>query len=175
MKSKLIVLFIVLSTSIGFGQTTTAVDELFDKYAYKDGFTTVYISKYMFGLFSNLDDESEEEADELKKAIKGLESIRILTVDDDYDKPLNFFKEVGDLIPFDQYQPLMVVKEKDQDLRMLLREVNGQIVEFLMLGGGSDNLLISITGKLDLESIAKISESMDIEGLQNLEKLEDRN
>ena len=171
MKKIVIILFAVFCTNLGFSQN--AIDQLFDKYAYKDGFTTVYISKYMFGLFSK-NNSSDEEADDMAKAIRGLESIRILTADSTTNLKVNFFKEFGNQIPFEQYNPLMVVKEKNQELRMLLREVDGQIVEFLMLGGGSDNLLISITGNIDLESIAKISESMDIEGLENLEKLEER-
>jgi len=171
MRKIIIFLTVIFWVNLSFGQTTP-IDELFDKYGYEDGFTTVFISKYMFQLFSKKN-VAEDDSEEMQNAISGLESIRILTMDDENpNKSINFFKEIGKQIPFAEYNMLMVVKEKDQELRMMTREQNGKIVEFLMLGGGEDNLLISILGKIDLDSIAKISESIDIEGLQNLEKME---
>ena len=173
MRGIIIFLMIVLSNNLSFAQTT-AVDNLFDKYGYEDGFTTVFISKYMFELFSKKN-VAEDDSEDMQDAISGLESIRILTMDDENENTsINFFKEIGKQIPFENYNMLMVVKEKDQELRMMTREVDGKIVEFLMLGGGNDNLLISILGKIDMESIAKISESIDIDGLKNLEKLEEK-
>ncbi len=173
MRGIIIFLIIVLSSNLSFAQTNP-IDELFDKYGYEDGFTTVFISKYMFELFSKKN-VAEDDSEEMQNAISGLESIRILTMDEENENTsINFFKEIGKQIPFENYNMLMVVKEKDQELRMMTREVNGKIVEFLMLGGGKDNLLISILGKIDMESIAKISESIDIDGLKNLEKLEEK-
>lgn len=171
-KISLIIIMVTISIGHVIAQETP-VDQLFDKYAYKDGYTTVYISKYMFGLFKDKNEENSND-DDFDEAISGLESIRILTVEDELlNKKLNFFDEVGQQIPFNQYKKLMVVKEKNQDIKMLIKEVDGHIVEFLMLGGGEDNFLISITGKIDLKSISKISESMDIEGLENIDKLEE--
>lgn len=46
------------------------------------------------------------------------------------------------------------------------------ITEFLMIGGGKDNVLICITGNIDLKSISKLSKAMDIEGMENIEKVE---
>ncbi len=144
----------------------TPIDKLFDKYAYKDGFSTVFISKHMFELFAN-QDENNEDPEELKKAIVGLESIRILTIEDStLNSQINFFKEIGSQIPFDEYTTLMVVKEEDVDLRMMIKEEDGKIIEFLMLGGGDDDILISIIGTVDLNSISKISDAaMKMEGL----------
>ena len=57
------------------------VDALFDKYAGKDGFTTVYISKYMFDMFRS-DEAEDQEAEELNQVLGKLNSIKILTVED---------------------------------------------------------------------------------------------
>jgi hypothetical protein len=41
-----------------------------------------------------------------------------------------------------------------------------------MIGGGSDNVLICITGNIDLKSISKLSKAMDIEGMENIDKVD---
>ena len=145
----------------------TAVDNLFDKYAYKDGFTTVFISKDMFRLFASIKGE-DAPSEELMKAIAGLKDIKILTSETP-NVNINFFNEIGNQIPFEEYTNLMVVKEEDQEIRMMIKEKNGAINEFLMLGGGEDNILISITGDIDLKSIIQLSQTID--DLENLKKL----
>lgn len=146
------------------------VDAIFDKYAEKEGFTTVIISKYMFSLFANSD--SKNNKDDFSKIISGLESIKILSVEDSMlNTRINLYKDLMKDIPLDKYKQLMIVKEKNQDIRMMIREGNGKILEFLMIGGGVDNFVISITGSIYLESIAKLSKAMNIEGLENVDKL----
>jgi hypothetical protein len=168
MKIKILFIALILSTVIAFSQTSPA-DKLFEKYADKDGITTVSISKYMFSLFAN---KNTENNDNFQKVINGLESIRILTVDDSIlNLTINFYKEIIDEFPKDKYKELMSVKGKNQDLKMLIRENNGTITEFLMIGGGKNNMLICITGKINLASLAELSKNMNIEGLDNLEKL----
>ncbi len=150
-----------------------AVDVLFDKYAGKDGFTTVIISSKMFSLFQDM----EVEDDEFNKMMSGLESIRILATDETMDdKTINFYDEVMKDLNENDYEELMVVKEKDQDVKFLIKERNGRVVELLLVAGGKggDNALISIRGDIDLKSISKLARSMDIEGMDQLEKLEEK-
>lgn len=149
----------------------SAVDVIFDKYAEKEGFTTVYISKHMFNLFAN--SESKKNKDEFSAIISGLESIKILSVEDSLlNKQINLYKEIIKDLPVDQYEQLMVVKEKGQDIRMMIRKSKDKILEFLMIGGGENNFVICITGNIDLEAIAKLSKAMNIKELENVDKLE---
>jgi hypothetical protein len=147
-----------------------AVDALFDKYAGKDGFTTVIISSKMFSLFQDLDVED----DEFNDMMSSLKSIRILASDETLtDLNINFYDEVMKDLNEDDYEELMVVKEKDKDVKFLIKERDGKIIELLLVSGGKgDNALISIRGNIDLKNISKLSRSMDIEGLDKLEKLE---
>jgi len=151
----------------------SAVDKLFVKYNGREGITSVYISSKMFEMFT----EMEKGDPEFEQAVKGLKGIRILaceggTVD---GKPVNFFTELMQELPLERYEELMVVKEKDQNVRFLVREKNGRMVELLMVvGGASDNALISITGDIDMKSISKLSKSLQIEGLEKLDNLEEK-
>ena len=162
---------IVLSFTAQFAiAQNKPIDRLFEKYADREGFTTVFISKDMFKLFAKLDSGN---SDEFTKAVAGVEGIKILTAEGtDLNHKINFFDELRNQIPFNEYSTLLSVKEKGQELRMMVKEEGGRITEFLMLGGGDDNVLISIVGDIDLNSISKISGGLNIQGLQNLDKID---
>ena len=153
----------------------TVADKIFDKYSGKDGFTTVYISKYMFDLFRDAGIEGEEDED-MGKVLSNLTGIKILASDDDPSTPIpvNLYQEVMKQLPVSLYKELMVVKDKDQDVKFLVREEKGKVVELLMLVGGKDqSALICIQGIIDMKSIGKLARGMDIEGMENLEKIEE--
>ncbi len=172
MKKITLILSFMLVSLVTMAQRD-AVDVLFDKYAGKDGFTTVIISSKMFSLFQDM----EVEDDEFNKMMSGLESIRILATDETMDdKTINFYDEVMKELNESDYEELMVVKEKDQDVIFLIKERNGRVAELLLVAGGKggDNALISIRGDIDLKTISKLARSMDIEGMDQLEKLEEK-
>jgi hypothetical protein len=149
-----------------------SVNKLFEKYAEKEGFTTVYISKNLFKMVGemNLDDP------DLDELVNKLETIKILASDSEFinGNNLNFYEEIMDELPIDEYDELLVVKEKDQDIKFLSKEKNGIIVELLLVvGGKDDNALISITGNIDLKHISRLASSMKGTGMEHLEKLEE--
>lgn len=175
-KLLLIVCFIGMSAVIM--AQNKSIDRVFDKYAGKEGFTTVYISKYMFTMFANLDDMDDEDLKEAQDVFGKLTGIKILAVEDAdaLGEGVNFYNEIMKDLPRDRYEELMVVKDSESDVIFLAREEQGIIVELLLIvgGEGDDNVLIAITGEIDLNTIAKLSKTMDIEGMDELENLEDR-
>jgi hypothetical protein len=164
MKKTVITLF-TLSLALSSFAQKNPIDAMFDKYAGKEGITTVFISSKMFSMMGRVDLDD----DELQDVMNNLKSIRILTVDDDeLNQKLNFFSELAKDLDFNGYEELMVVKESDKDLKFLVKERGKRIEELLMIGGGpGQNVLISIKGDLDLENITSISKTMGIEELQN--------
>lgn len=169
MKRIFITLIFGLVILSGKSQNST-IDKLFDKYSGKEGYTSVFISKYMFSMFSDVDPENKEFNDLVGK----LNSIKILANDSDtHTDGVNFFNEIMKELSIKEYKELMVVKEKDQELKFLVKDVNGVIVELLLIiGGKKDNALICIQGEnINLKNIARLSKSMKIEGLENLEKI----
>ena len=153
-----------------FGQKS-AVDKVFDKYSGKDGYTTVYISSFMFKMLSQLDVD-DPEYNEFKKATSGINSIKILTQDGSNSEA--FGKELLEMLPRDEYQEMMVVKDQEEEVLFLAREEGGKITEFLLIvSGGGEDALIAIQGDIDLESIASIASGLDMPGLENLEDLKE--
>jgi len=160
MKKLLIVIAILLPVAV-FAQKSP-VDKLFDKYANKDGFTTVNISGKLLGFASSLDTGDPN----TQKMLSDLKSIRVLSVDDDkLNDKIDFYHELNSdgFFKKNDYEVLMEVTEKDQVVHFLARsEKNGKISDLLLIVGGEDNALISIRGLIDPENIGKITGAMDI-------------
>jgi hypothetical protein len=174
-KMRIIAFNLALLCIFATANTQTIADKIFDKYSGMDGFTTVYITKYMFDLFREANPGGKEDED-MGKVLSNLTGIKILAADDDPNTPIpvNLYQEVMKELPVSQYKELMVVKEKDQDVKFLVREDKGKVVELLMLVGGKDqSALICIQGIIDMKSIGKLAKGMNIEGMENLEKIEE--
>ena len=168
MKRTMLVSVILLVGMLAFGQNS-AVDKVFDKYSGMEGYTTVYISSFMFNLLNSLDVD-DPEYNEFKKATSGINSIKILTQDGGDSEA--FGKELLDMLPRSEYQEMMKVKDQEEEVLFLAKESGGKISEFLLIvSGGSDDVLIAITGDIDLESLSSIASGLDMPGMENLDEL----
>ena len=167
MKKLLLVMSLTVLSMQVFCQKS-AVDELFDRYNGKEGFTSVFISSKMFSLLARIDSEDQE----FQNLVTRIKSIRILTIDSATNvSHLNFAGELLPKLNRTGYEELMTVKEDDGEVRFMIREVGGRIAELVMITGGRGSSLVSITGDLDLKTIASLSDSMGIEELEGLEKV----
>jgi len=146
------------------------IDELFDKYSEREGFTTIYISSKMFSLFVDKDAPK----DEVENIMRRLKSIRILTVNDSLlNRDINFYNELSRKLDFSVYEELMVVKEEPVVMKFLIRQDGDVISELLVISGGpGGNVLISVKGDLDMKSISDLSKSSGIGELKQLDNIE---
>ncbi len=161
----------VVLFAITVAKAQSPADELFDKYAGKEGYTTVFISKYMFDLFSNIE-SADPEAKEMQDVISKLTGIKILASEKP-DESVNFLKEMKKKISAGGYKELMIIKEENQDVQFLVRESGGKIAELLLIvSGEGENVLMSIQGEIDMKNISKLAKAMDIEGMDKLENID---
>ena len=167
---------LVMLVPLGLSAQNAAVDKLFDKYSGQEGFSTVYISSYMFDMFRNMENKRQGESDEeFNNLISKLKGIKIISQEDPGMNGVDFYAEISKELPSGQFRELMVIKEGKQTVKFLAREINGKITELLMISGGAgENALISITGDIDLRTISSLSRSMHIEGLENLDELNEK-
>jgi hypothetical protein len=150
---KKLVLFTVLAISAAIVSGQKSVDGLFEKYAGKDGFTTVTISGNLFKLASCLGDNHDE-----NPIPANITEIRILAQDDKNIKTDNFYDMVIKDIIINDYEEFMRVKKTGQDLRMLVRSEGDKFKEFLLIAGGEENALIQIKGNMTLKEAKKFSD-----------------
>ena len=164
-------IFIAVILTLIYTATTMAQDGIqryFEKYMDDDRFTVVYISPKMFEMFSKIDPEQMDR--ELKDAIKGIKGLRILTTDHGATK---LYEEA--LTKFDKsdYETLMTVKSEEDNIQFYVKESNDVINELLLLVGGDEFVLMSFVGNIDLKTISRLANSMDLKGVHHLEKMEE--
>lgn len=161
MKRLLIALVLFIPVLV-IAQDSTPIDKLFNKYANKDGFTTVNISGKLLSFASKFDESKSNESAMLEK----ISGIRILSVEDSMlNKGLNFYKELetDGFFKNNNYEVLMEVTDKDEVVRFYGRSGGkGKLSELLLVVGGSSNTLISIRGIIDPDDIGKITGSLDL-------------
>lgn len=117
---------------------------------------------------------SNEDEEDVMNVIRKLNGLKILTSSkysgrsELSDKAIKTLKKEG-------FEELMIVKEGDEEIKFLIDEKDGKIREFVMVISGDEDgdfFLMSMTGNLDLKDISKLSETMDIDGFEHLDKVE---
>jgi len=144
-----IILFSVIAATLS-GQSS--VDELFEMNSDNNGFINLTISGSLLKKLSSDDDCSSK-----RVWPNEVTSVRILIPDDEESNRTNYM----DLIKRDRdlrnYEEFMSVREKDQDIRMLVR-MDGKIIrEFLLVGGGDDNFIMQVKGRITVEEAEDFS------------------
>jgi Domain of unknown function (DUF4252) len=167
---KIILSLVTFCLAIIIQAQSNAVDDMFNKYSEKQGFTVVSISSKMFSLFANKDAENKDAGEIINK----LKSIKILSVEDSLlNMNLNFYTELSRKLDLSVYEELLVVKEGPDITKFLIRQTGNIISELLVITGGpKGNSLISIKGELNLKSISELSKSLDMQELKSLDKIE---
>lgn len=159
-----ILTILVIASAFTFGQRTP-VDDLFDKYSGQEGITTVLISEGLFKIISDMDEESGSMDGDLKK-LKGITSLRVLAVEDEaLNKELDFFAEVDGNMDWGAYEELMIVKDGNENVRMLAQTDGDVVKEFLIIVGGEDNVLVSIKGDITKKILSEWTEESGPEEL----------
>jgi hypothetical protein len=154
MKRLLVFIVLMITATFAFGQKS--IDDLFDRYAGRDGFTTVTINGNLLKLAHCLGDNDDEDS-----VPASITEIRVLAQEDKGMKVDNFYNLVINDIDLKNYDEFMRVKKSDQDLRMLVRSEGNKIKEFLLIAGGEDNALIQIKGNMTYEEAKKFSKDAE--------------
>ena len=149
-----------------------AIDKYFGALSKDPDVTSIVISSKMFKLFANIDAESEDGKTAVE-AMKGLTGIKILTKEssDGAGKIFNIaMKSLGS-----EYEMLMSIDEKEENVRFFIREEGDTVRELLMMVGAEKNFFVmSISGNIDLEKLSSLSKSMNVGGMNYLQNLDDK-
>jgi hypothetical protein len=130
----------------------------------------VNISGKMFSMMANLDGNTPEEK-AMISAISKIKGLKILKRDETR-LSRDLYKEAMAMIPSGEFEELMTIRDKDKDMKFYTKESGGKISELVMIMGGNDEfLLMTLFGEIDLKEMGKIGRSVNIDGLQNLDKI----
>ena len=75
-------------------------------------------------------------------------------------------------IPFSEYKELMVIRDSDANVNFYAKNNQQVITEMIMVVDGKDEaVILSMTGNIDLNYVAKLGKSMNLDGMNYLEKM----
>ncbi len=160
-----------------YKEAQSEFNTLYEKYAGEDGFTSINISPDMFKFLSSMDmSDSSEDAKETQDIMHQLVGLKMLV----YDKPegsvgSDFYKDINKTISVKNYTELMTVNDKDNDIRFLVKKAGkDKILELLMIVKGEDEVLVmSMVGDIDMNTISGLSNSLNMKGMEHLDKIND--
>jgi len=153
MKKLFLLSVLMLTLTVVYGQRS--IDNLFEKYAGKEGFVSVTLSGDLLKLASCFDDELNE-----KSIPANITQIRILAQDNENQTQNNdnFYDLVIKGIKVGDYEEFMSVKKTNQDLKMYVRAEGNKFREFLLIAGGENNAIIQVKGEMTFKEAKKFSE-----------------
>ena len=160
--------FLMAISLTGFGQSKS-LDDIFSKFENKDGVTSINISKDMMGLVAQMDSNDVK----CKNFISQIKQVKVLVFEHASIEDKSSFNSMAKSLPLSNYKELMVVKENNQSIKMLLLEDQGKVSEFLLLvTGEKEPVLISIRGNIDPKELGKLSSGMHMKGFEYLAHLD---
>jgi hypothetical protein len=144
-----------------------AIGKYFGKYIEDSRFTVVSVSPKMFRLLAKVNWDTVSQ--DLKQTVNKLKSLRILSTE---TTPRVFYKEAMSKIDMKEYEELITVRSKDEDVRFVVKESGGVIHELLMVAVDQEGFtLMSFVGDIDLDRMARLSSTMSIKGMENLKNV----
>ncbi|MDP1621494.1 MAG: DUF4252 domain-containing protein [Bacteroidales bacterium] len=154
------------------------IDKVFEKYASKDGFTSVNVSKEMFQMLMQMGQGQTKDSNmvEIKSMMEQLTGLKVLTYAFDSTKmvkAVSVYNEFAGVFPGGTYKELMTINEGRQNIKFMTKQdASGKINEMVMLMKDKNEVaVLSLTGNIDLSTVSKLSKGMNIHGMEGLKKL----
>ena len=164
---------VMMLTSVASFAQGDAISKFFSKYQNDETFSQVTINSKMFSMLMDMEVDDPEDQ-EVINAISKLKGLRVLAKEETREGRA-LYKEALSLLPAKEYEELMSVRDEDKDMKFFVKETSpGKIGELVMVAGGAEEFMVlTLFGEIDLKQIGKIGSKMDIDGLDNLHKLDD--
>ncbi len=152
MKRALLFIILVLSVFYSQAQESSIMDRFFRKYENDRNFTLFNITPKMFSTFAKAG-ANDADAQSFVQVVRKLKGLRILVKEKATDAP-QLFREANALLRSD-FEELMTIREKQSDLKFLIRENSkGHIAELIMLiSSDREFMVMSLLGDIDLNEV----------------------
>jgi len=171
MYKKLLVVLGLLLVGVVTHAQDDAIGKFFGKYVEDSRFSVVSVSPKMFRLLSKVNWDTIPA--DLRQTVSKLQSLRIISTE---TTPYVFYKEALSKIDMKEYEELITVRDKGDNVRFVVKESGGIIHELLMIAVDKDGFtMMSFLGDIDLDKLARLSTSMDIKRLEDLKNAKRKN
>ncbi len=154
MKRMLFTIIITACVANLYGQMSS-LDDFFNNYSDKEGYTLVSINGNLFGLLKNCD-----EGLQASEPARKITSIRVVAREKGQGAAAgNFLSELRGVLKRGRYDDLITVKDHGSDLRFMVRSEGEIIREILVIASGKEEAVIQIKGNLTRDDVTRLSES----------------
>ena len=160
MKKIILILIVAVLPFTGMAQTS-----MFDKFEDMDDVTTIVVTKELFRMASKFKGGGEE-GKKYQEMVQSLESLKVFTTENaSIAGEMNL--AVSKYLKSAKLNELMRVKDKDANVKVYVRpgKDDDHVSELLMFVSDIQNkankeaVILSLTGNIDLNNIAEITES----------------
>ncbi len=164
-------LLIILLNIFSYSAFSQEIANLFlERFNNDDNLEIVSIGKKMFQMMESASADNED----FGKAIKGLEKIVVISTKDStlsseyYDSAFEILSKKKN-----GFEPLISTKEGQEELVIMSKESKGTIRELVLLQRDKNKnfSLISLCGEIDLKTLVKYSEKINLSGLKVLDTI----
>ncbi|WKK64559.1 DUF4252 domain-containing protein [Lutimonas zeaxanthinifaciens] len=145
----------------------------FDKFEDIEGVTSVVVTQKAFSLMSKIGQDSDEEYMDL---IKNINSLKVFATES-AEVAKQMESAAKSYLKSANLEELMRVKDDGSNVTIYVKEGKSEdfVKELFMFVKDSDStskesVIISLTGDIDLNQIAKLTDKMDLPGGEHLEK-----
>ena len=146
-----------------------AIIRFFNQYVEDERFTVVSVSPKMFSLVSKISTD-DEDWEKFREVVGDLNGLRVLT-SDSISNGVALYKEALSKVPTGEYSELLTVRDGQENVRIWIKDKGNIIDELLLLVGSPDEfVLLSLTGKIDLDKISNLTKGLNVKGVEQLEK-----
>lgn len=162
---KLVILILLCFCGL-WASAQNLVEDFFKKFGDSGVFTIVNVNAKMFSLIADITDPETE------GIIKNLTGFRLLKTESKMANAHSYYQEALALLKDKkEYEELMRVQEKIEDVRIYVREVKGIVTELVVLVfNPREFVLMGFTGNIDLKQISKLSKTVNVSGMEYLDK-----
>jgi hypothetical protein len=172
MKKVLFALLFTVAYAVSMSAQNDAIVRFFNKYNEDERFTVVYVSPKMFQMIAKVETD-DPEWEKTREVIRDLGGLRVLTTDS-IDNADVMYKDALARIPQNEYEVLLTVRDGQEHVHFWIKESNNVITELLLLvSEPSSFTMLSFTGRIDLQKISQLAKTLDVDGIEHLEKVKD--
>ncbi|MCC8146411.1 MAG: DUF4252 domain-containing protein [Bacteroidales bacterium] len=166
MRKQILILFIILISSSSQAQVMNA---FLDKYGKDENIIVVNIGKRMLDKMQS----DSLATPELQKAIDGLESIRIVS-SNDQEIIGAYYQSAYELVhKTKKFTEVLSIDHEDELLHILIKKTKEKVNELVLLSKDKKDFhFISLQGNIQLDVLAKYSENIGVKGLEKLNNIQ---
>jgi len=172
----IIVILLAIAPMFAFGQS------MFDKYEDMDDVSTVVVTKQAFKLMGKIGGDTAE----AREYVSMVQNLNNLTVYSSENKAiaLKMAADVKKYLKSAKLSELVRIKDKDGNVKIYIKEgidddhvselfmfVNNLNIDIDVNGRKPSAVIVSLTGNIDLNRIADLTEKMNIPGGKHLKKV----